>query len=89
MMFHDVFQTIMEVELGLEWCQRTERLKDVSNYRNGHWEAVHPFIFKDALHYKVKEVLRYYNQGGLCCSVDHPGWAEALKSEFIILAPIF
>ena len=72
---HDQLLQLYGVDLSPSTISRvTDKvLPDLQEWRTRPLEAVYPFVFLDAIHYKVREEGRVVKKSGLLCHWDYPG----------------
>ena len=63
-------KNLYDVEISPELDSKISEkiMPDVTAWQNRPLEAVYPFVFMDAIHYKVKEKSSVYHEGCICSS---------------------
>lgn len=69
---------LYDVEISPELVTKISEkiMPEVTTWQNRPLESVYPFIFMDAIHYKVKEDHRYVTKAAYVVAGHHLGWAE-------------
>ena len=69
---------LYDVEISPELVTKISEkiMPEVTAWQNRPLEAVYPFIFMDAIHYKVQGGSPVCDEGGVCGPGNHHGWTE-------------